>query len=626
MTIQLNWALFLLTAASYVFYPVWHLPLPWPAQWALLNLFVLISAAILYSPLAEVSLDASLPELKKLWPVILLAAAVCFPFWLTPLRTGSDDQSHAGPAAWLLGRLTSGLGIRISLLPLITLPAAAAALYAVRRRAAMSLLPPGRGAAAAALAAAGNLFFLASMRFDIAGSIGRFETVLRYPPMSKFLYAGAYLFLGVHEAAPRLVQFIFMTLTALYMLRLMSFMKAEQPDSLTYLLIIFFPTFFNLSISAELEAGTVFLFTASIFHFIKAAKTGERREFLKCAFWTAAGLFHKQLLLGLLFSFIPALAFLSVKYPEKRSAWIYGLKTLAIPAITGLPFIILSAAFGIRNASLVYSNLLAPPLMLLDLRNIYQTTGIIITILLAFSAAYTAYRRRGLELALLLYFSASYYIMISATGAVGYIRHAQPFYITLVFLLVLWAADIARSRPKTKIPLYSVMLALLVFQSVFAKDPYQRKTAFNFWANVFPYREATEYLKDLGRTGLRVYAPMEVEPSHFYLARADLAGKIDWKKNLPPDFSADKAARACAAQPCDFMLLPYSPFEGVKADFPRAADALSASGEFSAVKIFNYHGNKLILLKRKEAADNYTEQDSSAYEPGAKPCAGYSGK
>ncbi|MDO8805324.1 MAG: hypothetical protein Q7R35_12945 [Elusimicrobiota bacterium] len=598
MKIRLNWALFLLTAASYIFYPVWHLPLPWPAQLALLNLFVLLSAAALYSPLGEVTLDASLPELRELWPVILLTAAVCLPFWLTPIPTGSDDQSHAGPAAWLVGRITSALGLNIRLLPAFFLPAAAIAAAAAVRLHKKGIKLPGRGAAVLALAAAGNLFFFASLRFGLADAVGRYETVLRYPPLSKFLYLPAYLLLGVNEAVPRAVQFSFMALAAIYMLRLLKLMKADPPPRLTYLLIAFFPTFFNLATSAELEAGTVFFFTASIFHFIKAAATGDREQFLKCAFWTAAGFFYKQLLLGLMLSFVPALAALWFIYPQRRADWAYALKTLAIPAVVGLPFIALSGAFGIRNTALVYSNLLDPQLMLLDLRNVYQTAGAAVTALLAVSAAAAVYRRRGLELALLLYFAVSYYLMISATAAVGYIRHAQPFYIALVLFLALCAADAARSRPLAKVPLYSAILALLVFQSVFARNPYQRKTAFNFSSNAFPYWEAVNYLKDLPKPGLKIFAPMEVEPSHFYLAKAGQAGKINWDRRLPPGFSAAEAEKIFGAGAYDYLLLPYSPFRGVEADFARAADELSASGGFSVVKVFDYHGNKLILLNR----------------------------
>ena len=592
MKIRLNWALFLLTAASYIFYPVWHLPLPWPAQWALLNLFIIISAAMLYSPLSEVSLYASLPEFKELWPAILLGAAVCLPFWLTPLPTGSDDQSHAGPPAWLIGRITSVLGLDIRLLPVFFIPAAAVLLRLFRK----GIKLPGRGTAALALAAAGNLFFFASLRFGLAGAIGRFETVLRYPPLAKFLYLPAYLLLGVNEAAPRAVQFSFIVLAAIYILRLLKFMKAEPPPRLTYLLIFFFPTFFNLATSAELEAGTVLFFTASIYHFVKGAAAGEREQFLKCAFWTAAGFFYKQLLLGLMLSFIPALAAFWFIYPQRRPVWIYALKTLAIPAAVGLPFIILSDALGIRNTALVFSNLTDPRLMLLNLRNVYQTAGAAVTALLAIAAAYAVYRRRGVELALLLYFAVTYYLMISATAAVGYIRHAQPFYITLVFLLALWAADTARQRPSLKIPLYSGVLALLVFQSVFARDPYQRKTAFNYGAYAFPYWEVAAYLKAAG-SGLKVYAPMEVEPSHFYLAKAGLAGKITWDRTLPPGFNAAKAETAFREGGFNFMIPPYSPFPGVDADFTAIARELLASGGFTAEETFDYYGNKLILLK-----------------------------
>ncbi|HCC48848.1 MAG TPA: hypothetical protein DEQ38_12140 [Elusimicrobia bacterium] len=592
MKIKLNWALFLLTAASYVFYPVWHLPFSPAAQWALLNLFILLSAAVLYSPLDEVSLDASLPELKDLWPALLLAAAACLPFWLTPLPTGSDDQSHAGPPAWLLGRAAAALGIDAPLLPLFTLPAAAAlgaAAYYLKGR----LRAPSRAAAALALVAAGNAWFFASARFGLADAIGRYETVLRYPALSKFLYLPAYLLIGIREPAPRAVQFLFIALTAVYLLRLLKFLKASPPPRLTFLLVAFFPTFFNLSISAELEAGTVFFFTAAICHFIKAASGGDRAQFLKCAFWTAAGFFYKQLPLGLMLSFLPALAALWYIYPQRRPAWAYGLKTLLIPAAVGLPFIAISAALDIRNAALMLQNLLEPRLMFLNFVNLYDTAGPVLTGLLALSSGWAVYRRRGPELWLLLYLAAAYHVMISASAAVGYIRHAQPFYIAPVLLLALWAAHAARRFPA----LWAALLALLFFQSVFAKAPYQRKTAFNFREYAFPYGETAQYLRGLRRDGLKIYAPMEVEPSHFYLAKYGLAGRLTWDRTLPAVFTAATASKAFKDGAYDFMLLPCSPFPGVPVDFTGVSGQLKASGEFAVERLFDYGGNKLVLLK-----------------------------
>jgi len=599
MKIQLNWALFLLTAASYVLYPVWHLPLPWPAQWALLNLFILISAAVLYSPLGEVSLDASLPEVRKLWPFMLFAAAVCAPLWLTHLPVGSDDQSHAGPAAWVLGRLTTALGMDIRLLPAFFIPAAALAGAAAVKLYKKGLALPGRGTAALALAAAGNIYFFADLRFGLAGAIGRFETVLRYPPLSKFLYLPSYLLLGVNEPAPRIVQFLFMCLTAIYMLRFLKFLKTDPPPRLVYLLIAFFPTFFNLSISTELEAGTVLFFTAAIYHFTKAAKAGDKTQFLKCAFWCAAGFFHKQLLLGLVLSFLPALAFLWFTRKDERPAFAYGLKTLALPLLTGLPFIVISAAYGIRGTGLIYSHLTDPVIMTLNLKALYLTCGAPITALLAASAAYAFWRRRSLELTLLLYFSGTYYFMISATETAGLIRHAQPFYIAPVLLFMLAVSDLAAALPaRIAKPLSAGALALFIFQAAFAKDPYQRKTVFNYYTYNFPYWEAVEYFKALDRPGLKIYAPMEVEPSHYYLAKAGMADKLAWERTLPLDFSAEKAAlafRDCAA---DFMLLPYSPFPGIRTtDLAVIAKELEASGAFCEVKLFDYHGNKLVLFK-----------------------------
>ncbi len=598
MKIRLDWALFLLTAASYVFYPVWHLPLPWPAQWALLNLFILLSAAALYSPLGEVSPEASVPELKELWPAVLLAAAASLFLWFTPLPTGADDQSHAGPPAWLLGRATSALGLDIRLLPALFLPLAAILAAAAVKLYRKGIGLPGRGIAVLVLAATGNLFFFASQRLGLAEAIGRFETVLRYPPLAKFIYLPAYLLLGINEAAPRVMQFALLVLAVVYLLRILKLMKADPPPRLAYLLAAFFPTFFNLGTSSELEAGTVLFFAASIFHFMKAAATGEREEFIKCAFWTAAGFFYKQLLLGLVLSFIPALAAFWFVYPRRREAWACGLKTLAIPLLFGLPFILLSAAYGIRSTALVYEYMSDPAIMTFNLKVIYMTCGAPITALLAASAAYVLYRRRNLETALLLYFSVTYYLMISATLAVGFVRHTQPFYIGLVTMLLLAVSDLAAALPgRLMKPLAAGLLALFVFQSVFAANPYQRRTVFNYHGNSFPYWKAVKYFKGLDRPGLKIYAPMEVEPSHYYLAKYGLAGRLAWDRTLPPGFSAEKAEKAFRDGAFDFMLLPYSFFAGLRTDLPSIAKDIEASGALCREKLFDYHGNKLLLLR-----------------------------
>lgn len=593
MKIKLNWALFLLTAASYVAYPVWRLPLPPAVQWGLLNFFVLLSAAALYSPLEEASLDAALPELKELWPAILTAALVCLPFWLTPLPTGSDDQSHAGPAAWLVGRLTSAIGLDIRLLPLVSIPLAGLLAWAAAKLCRKGAALPRRGTAVLLLAAAANLWFFADLRWGLAGAIGRYETILRYPPLSKFLYLPAYLLVGVNEAAPRAVQFCLLALTAVYLLRFLKLFKAGLPARAGYLVIAFFPTFFNLSISSELEAGTVLFFTAAIYHFIKAADGGLRDQFLKCAFWAAAGFFYKQLPLGLVLSFIPALALLWLRRAEKP-AFAFGLKLMALPLATGLPFILLGAHYGIRNSGLVLSNLFSPALMTLNLKVIYMTCGAPIALLLAASAAYALYARRGQALWLLLYLSGVYYLMISATEAVGYVRHAQPFYIALVVMLGIFLSGLYAALPRRAAGAgLAALLSLFVYQAAFARAPYHRKTAFNYRANVFPYAEAARYFKP----GQKIYAPMEVEPSHFYLAKYGLAGKLTWDRTLPPEFSAAKAAEAFRLGNFDYLLLPYSPFSGVKTDFRAVADELTASGRFLEAKTFDYYGNKLILLK-----------------------------
>lgn len=598
MKIKLNWALFLLAAASYVAYPVWNLPAAWPVRLLLLNFFVLLAAAALYSPLVDAELEPSAAELKELWPAVLLAAAACLPLWLTPIACAYDEQSHAGPAAWALGRLAGAAGLDVRLLPLFFLPAAALLAWGAVKIYKKGLSLPGRGTAVLLLAAAGNLWFLADLRWDLADAVGRYQTVLRYPPLSKFLYLPAYALLGINEAAPRLVQFAFVSMTAVYLLRLLRDLKADPPPRLTYLLIVLFPSFFNLSLSAELEGGTVFFFAAALYHFIAAARTGERGQFLKCAFWLAAGFFYKQLLLGLLLSLLPALLALRLLAPERRADWLFGLKTLAIPALLGLPFIVISAVLGVRSTALEPAYLLDPGTMLMNFRNLWQTSGTALTALLTLAAAWALWRRRSPGLWLLLYAALAYHVMISASHAVGYIRHAQPFYLAPVFLLVLAFSGLYAALPRAAgRAAGALLLALLAWQSLFAPAPYQRKTLKTSHLDALPYPEAVDYLKALGRPGLRVYAPMELEPSHFYLAKAGLAGKITWERALPAGFGPSEAAAGVRSFNPDFVLLPYSSFSWMGSDFKGAADALLSSGRFIEEKVFEYRGNKLILLK-----------------------------
>jgi hypothetical protein len=238
--------------------------------------------------------------------------------------------------------------------------------------------------------------------------------------------------------------------------------------------------------------------------------------------------------------------------------------------------------------------------MLSPLKNLYRTAGFGISVLIMVSLLYLLIRRRSLETLGVLYFSAAYYLIISCTEAAGYIRHAQPFYIAPVFFILILASDILYKLQNrlAAASFQALLTGLLIFSAVFADDPFERKTANNYFENVFPYSEVMSYLKQKGQA-LRVYAPMEVEPSHFYLAKYGLTKRLSWDRTMPEEYSKEALLEKFKAGNYDYLLLQASPFEGQGTDTTRVkvAEETAASVAVQKEKEFSYKGNKFILLK-----------------------------
>ena len=95
---------------------MWNIPvLPAVGRMILFYLFLLISILFLFLkrfPPVEISIPEWFSKRTKFLPFIIIVGLFHLPFWILPIPTGGDHQSHAGPAAYALSKLSSYIDIR----------------------------------------------------------------------------------------------------------------------------------------------------------------------------------------------------------------------------------------------------------------------------------------------------------------------------------------------------------------------------------------------------------------------------------------------------------------------------------------------------------------------------------
>ena len=445
-----------------------------------------------------------------------------------------------------------------------------------------------------------NAWFFLFVKSGILEAAGKWETLLRYPPVPKLLYLFLYTAAGVQEWAPRAAQAVFVAAAALVIYKIARLFSERVSPAFAVGAAVFFPTFFNLGLWAEIEGGTVFFFAAAIYFFLKALKENSVEAMWLASLVLCAGMMYRQLVLGLIIAMLSVLFWLWAVEKERRKFYLAGIASLLPALASGLPFLVLSGFTGVRDSGLQAAYFTDLGKLTASLTVMPLTLGWPVFALLAASTLYVFIKYRSRELWIFFYISGAYYFMISATGAAGYIRHVQPFYIFPVFCAVLAGGNLlaAVGRTAARFLLGAALLLTTAYAAVLAEDPYQRKTWGNRHSLSYPYDEAAAWLARQPGP-LRVYAPMEVEPANFYLAKHGLLRRVYWNRTIPAVFSARELSAGAAGY--DYLLLPEETIPGLPFSFTAAVRELTAGYGFAVKETFAYHGNKLLLLEREDA-------------------------
>jgi len=591
--IQANVLFFMLFSVSYCILPIWYVEQSSVfVKWLLFNGFLAVSLWLLVQKrIMDKNISLGLPHsFRRFLPLIMLAVALHLFFWNLPVTIAGDHQSHIGPTAVAIAKV--GKFINIPVLRIV-LWLGALILFAnfvlkqEKKDTLSDFISHFKKSIIFLMVFAGNIYFALIQHYKIVSHFGMWETMLRYPPVAKIIYLTGFMFLGIFEPVPRIIQFGFIVASAFFLVKTLKLFYCAVPEKVIFILFLLFPSFFHFSNYSLLTCGVVFFYSAASYYFLKVSETKDEKDLVKLALILSAGMLYKRLLLGFIpVAFCYLLIFQHGREFNKKAAFYFALSLLC-----GLPFMVLSSYLGVRAAWVSFS-----PLFLANLNLLLTTIGPLLFFVSITGFFWDIKSRFSMASIFFCILFAGYYIMISQTAANAYVRHAQPVYLPVFYFIAVLLCRLRASGKKKMFSLvFVVLISVSAYYSFFQRNPVQRKTVFNRYENLYPYDELSVYLKTLAGKNIRIYAPMETEPANFYLAKHNLFGKVSWDRTSSPDINREAILKKAAGY--DYLcLVETAKYENAIKDILKTEQP---------EKIFDFKRNRIFLFFIDQDAEKY---------------------
>jgi 4-amino-4-deoxy-L-arabinose transferase-like glycosyltransferase len=131
--------------------------------------------------------------------------------------------------------------------------------------------------------------------------------LVRYPPVSRFLNLTIYFAFGVSHTGPRILQFTFYLLSAVYLYRTILLFREKETALLGATIYLFSPILYSYAFTASLASGTVFFSILTSFYFLRFIKDEDDRDLILATFFIGTGFLYKR---GLLIMFFVCFTYL----------------------------------------------------------------------------------------------------------------------------------------------------------------------------------------------------------------------------------------------------------------------------------------------------------------------------
>lgn len=445
-------------------------------------------------------------------------------------------------------------------------------------------------------------------------------TLLRYPPVSKFLYLITYSGFGVSHIGPRIIQLIFYILSAVYLYKTI-YLFHEKETALTGATIyLFSPLIFSYSSRAALESGVVFFIILIGYYFLRFMRYGENRDLILTAYFIGIGFLYKQVILIMFFACFTYL-FLSKIINRDRSSFIH-FKILLLSLIQIIPFFMIGKMGGINFYKPEWTSLISPDKFIAYFSMIQSQTSWIIFILFLFSAGFIISTRRD---SLSLFFGflfMGYYLFYIMSGA-GTINHRYSMAIypaIAVFLAqsIFYITQKIRWKNTYKV-VFSILTIYLVAICLIPRSSSSLITFKyrDFESQYYPVDKATDWIRN-GTKNTEKILSLFMPDYEFYVNRIYVyKSEINPKRFLYADdgmsreltYSIQNLKKYCSANKISYIIFPYSPKNSlpsigsykVMAEMTESLKE-NAGGEFTEVAMFSSDDNYIVVFKMRANA------------------------
>ncbi len=296
-----------------------------------------------------------IPETGKRCPIRLLeqkdltfiGAAIAFillhiyPVGFLPLRTWSDEPSHASSGIQILQAVSSSLvysSLRFEILQwfsrLIVIAGVLVAVkykpwkyfekFSLKQKLSLLIIP---------------VFFLSHLVFFILKDVPFYEFLYKPPPISRWLSLGITTLAEPNVFWARLPSLLFCLLASALIYEIVTLLGYNDLARIAAIAFLFFPNVSYMSSNAVPGGGTVFFSLLPLYFLFRFFRSKDYRTLYWCFFWVAVGFLWKRFLIigDIYIIIILAIHHIFVERIYLRKVFIYWLFSLGMV----LPFVII---------------------------------------------------------------------------------------------------------------------------------------------------------------------------------------------------------------------------------------------------------------------------------------------